>query len=96
MASVTWDGERIRTSVEFSGKTAEVSVKTPWRDVLAKYKLTGQTQSFTSTALLKWADDKQVTADVAFEMLDNIKTSFKLATPFYSKFYECGRQSASC
>lgn len=85
-ASLIWDGKRIKTTASFTGKTAEISVKTPWRDVLSKYSVTGGAKSFVSNALLKWADDKEMTADMSFDITSDVKMSASIKSPFYGNY----------
>lgn len=84
-ATLSWDAQRVHSSVKFSGKEAEISVNTPWRDVLGKYTVKGDMSSFTANTLMRWAADQQISADVTFDMQKDVTGSFTIKSPFYGK-----------
>lgn len=82
-ASLTWDNQRVRSSIEFSPKVSKLTVKSPWKDVTANYKMTGTQTNFQAEALMKWAADTQMSGDLKFDMTNGMKIEFSAETPFY-------------
>lgn len=84
--TLTWDNQRIRSSIAFSPMQSRVVIKSPWKDVSGNYKVTGSRDNFSANALMKWDSDKQIVGDVSFDMTNGVKVEFNAETPFYSKY----------
>jgi len=82
---MSWDRKKINAGLKFSGKEAELTVRTPWRDIMANYLVTGTTNAFTTSAKLQWAEDKTISARLNANFVNDYKLDFNAATPFFGK-----------
>lgn len=64
--------------------------KDPFRDLLAQYTVTGVLNSFTGNTLIRWADDKQISGEMTFDMTNRKRVTFSLSSPFYSNYLLIG------
>ena len=89
-ASFTWNNEKLTSTLRFSGKSAELTIRSPWKAIDAEYKVNGELKSFTSSSSLSWGDDKFNT-ELNFDIknVQGMKTDFKLETPMYSMCLLC-------
>lgn len=85
-AAFTMNNKQVRGTLSFSGKKAELTVKTPWRDMTAEYTINGDLESFNANSLVRWAADKEISGEMTFDM-NRKRMTFSLASPFYSKYF---------
>lgn len=86
-ASFTWNDKQVLSTLKFGGKSADLTVRSPWRNIDADYDVSGEVKAFNAKSNLKWGEGKQVKASVNFDIknVQGIKTSFSLESPLYSK-----------
>ena len=90
-ATFEWGTEKMESSLKFntlSGYQGEVDVKSPWRNMSAKFDVTGELTDFESNASVSWETGKSISAKVSSSLR---KGSIELVTPWrtISANHEC-------
>lgn len=86
--TVTWNDKQVLSTLKFAGRSADLTIRSPWKNIDADYEVNGEMEAFNAKSNLKWGEGEQVKATANFDIKNvrGIKTSFSLESPLYSEF----------